>query len=113
LALEPKFDWVVGCKLALKPKFYCPPLTLGGANMTSSFALLMLRPMVVKGILPGDAVIVLAFVAAAAAMAAIGILPGDKGIVLAFAVIAAAALTFEGGGDRVCDIVALLGESWV
>jgi hypothetical protein len=68
---------MVGCKLALKPKFCCPPLTPGGANMTSCFALSILRPMAVKGIPPEDAAIVLAFAAAAAAMAAIGILPGD------------------------------------
>ncbi len=80
--------------------------------MTSGFALLMLRPMAVKGVALGDTAIVLAFAAAAvAAMAAIGIPPGDKGIVLAFMAIAAAASTFVGGGDRVCDIVALLGES--
>jgi hypothetical protein len=73
----------------------------------------MLRPMVVKGLPPGDTAIVLAFAAAAAAMAAIGIPLGDKGIALAFAVIAAAALTFVGGEDRVRDIVASLGKSWV
>jgi hypothetical protein len=112
LALKPEFDWVVGCKLALKPEFCCLPLTPGGANVTSSFAPPMLRPMTVKGIPPGDAAIVLAFVAAAA-MAAIGIPPGDQGIALAFAAIAAAASMFVGGGDGVCDIVALLEESWV
>jgi hypothetical protein len=73
----------------------------------------MLRPMAVKGIPPGDAAIVLAFVAAAAAMAAIGVPPGDEGIELAFTAIAAAASTFVGGGGRVWDIVVLLKESWV
>ena len=113
LALEPEFDWVVGCKLALKPKFCCLPLTPGGANVTSGFALPMLRPMAVKGVPPGDAAIVLAFAMAAVAMAAIGIPPGDKGIALAFVAIAVVASTFVGGGDGVCNIVALLGESWV
>jgi hypothetical protein len=112
LALEPEFDWVVGCKLALKPKFCCLLLTPGGANVTSGFAPPLLRPMAVKGILPGDAVIVLLFAAAAAAaMAAFGIPLGDKGIALAFASTAAAAIV--GGGDGVCNIVASLGESWV
>ncbi len=66
-----------------------------------------------KGRTAGRRAIVLAFLAAAAEMAAIGVLPGDKGIALAFTAIAAAASTFVGGGDKVCDIVALLGESWV
>jgi hypothetical protein len=113
LALEPEFNWVVGCKLALKPKFCCPPLTLGGANVTSSFAPLMLRPMAVKGIPPGDMAIVLAFVAPAPAMVVIGVPPGDKGIALAFAAIAAATSTFVGGGDGVGNIIMSLGESWV
>jgi hypothetical protein len=113
LALEPEFDWVVGYELALKPKFCCPPLTPGGANVTSSFAPLMLRPMAVKGVLPGDAAIVLAFATAAAAMAAIGLPPGDEGILLAFVAIVAVALMLVGGGDGVCNIVASLGESWV
>ncbi len=51
-----------------------------------------LRPMTATGIPPGDIVIVLAFVVAAAA---------------------AAATTFVGGGVVICNIVALLGESWV
>jgi hypothetical protein len=74
----------------------------------------MLRPMAVKGVLPGDAAIVLAFaVAVVAAMEAVGIPPGgDKGIALAFAATAVAAV-IVGGGDGVRDIVALLGESWV
>jgi hypothetical protein len=91
LALEPKFDWVVGCKLALKPKFCCPLLTLVGANVTSGFAPLMLRSMAVKGVPPGDVAIVLAFAMAATAMAAIGVPPEGKEIMLAFAVIVAAA----------------------
>jgi hypothetical protein len=81
----------------------------------SGFAPPMLRLMAVKGVPPGDAAIGLAFTAAAAvaeAMAAIGVPPGDKGIALAFAATAAAAATV-GGGDGVCDIVALLRESWV
>jgi hypothetical protein len=81
--------------------------------MTSVFALLILRPMAVKGIPLGDAAIVLAFAMAAAAMVVIGVPPRDKRIALAFAAIAAAALTFVGEGDGVCDIVASLGESWV
>ncbi len=113
LALEPEFDWVVGCKLALKPKLCCLLLTPVGANMSSCFVPPILRPMAVKGVPLGDAAIVLAFVVAVAAMAAIGVPPGDKGIALAFAVIAAAASTFVGGGDRVRDILELLGESWV
>jgi hypothetical protein len=72
------------------------------------FSLLMLRPMAVKAVPLGDAVIVLAF-AVAAAMVAIDVLPGDKKIALAFAAIVVAALMFVGGGDGVCDIVALLG----
>ncbi len=51
-----------------------------------------LRPMTATGILPGDVVIVLAFAAAAAV---------------------AVASTFVGGGDGVCNMVVLLGESWV
>ena len=108
LALEPEFDWVVGCKLALKPEFCCPPLTPGGANLKSSFALPMLRHMAVKGVPPGDAAIVLTFATAVAAMAAIGIPPGDKGIALTFAATAVAA-TIVGRGEGVCNIVALLG----
>ncbi len=69
--------------------------------------------MAVKGILPGDVAIVLAFATAAAAMVVIGVPTGDEGIVLAFAAIVVVALTLVGGGDGVCDIVALLGESWV
>jgi hypothetical protein len=65
-----------------------------------------------KGVPPGDAAIVLAFAAAAAAMAAISVLPGDKGIALAFAA-AVAATAIVGGGDRNLDIVALLGENRV
>ncbi len=113
LALEPEFDWVVGCKLALKPKFFCSSLTPGGANVTSGFALPMLRPMAVKGVPPEEVAIVLAFATAAAAMVAIGVPPGDKGVALAFRAIAVAASTFVGGGDGVCDIVASLGKSWV
>ncbi len=107
LALEPEFNWVVGCKLALKPEFCCLPLILGGANMTSSVALSMLRPMAVRVLPPGDAAIVLAFAAAVA----IGIPPGDEGIALAFSATAAAAIV--GGGDGFCDIIASLGEKWV
>ncbi len=66
-----------------------------------------------KGIPPGDAAIVLAFAAVAVAMAAIGVLPGDEGITLAFVATALATAMFIGGGDRVRDIVVLLGESWV
>jgi hypothetical protein len=51
-----------------------------------------LRPMTATGILPGDVVIALAFAAAAAV---------------------AAASTFVGGGVEICNIVALLRESWV
>jgi hypothetical protein len=51
-----------------------------------------LRPMAVMGIPPGDVVIALAIVEAVAV---------------------AAALTFAGGGVGVCNIIALLGESWV
>jgi hypothetical protein len=112
LALGTDFDWVVGCKLALKPEFCCPLLTLGGANATSSFAPPMLRPIAVKGVPPGDAGIVLALVMAtkAAVMAAIDVPLGDEGITLAFAETAAVA-AIVGGGDGVCDILALLRES--
>ncbi len=51
-----------------------------------------LRPMTATGILPGDVVIALAFAAAAAAVVA---------------------LLFVGGGVGICNIVALLKESWV
>jgi hypothetical protein len=80
--------------------------------MTSGFTPPMLMPMAAMGVLLRDAMIVLAFAAAAAAIAAIGNPPGDKGIVLAFAVTALAA-AIVGGGIGVHDIVALLGESWV
>jgi hypothetical protein len=113
LALKPGFNWVMGCKLALKPKFCCLLLAPGGANVTSCIAPRMLRPMAVKGVPPGDAAIVLAFAVAAVAMAAIGVPPGDKGIMLAFVATVVATATFVGGGDGVCNIVALLGESWV
>jgi hypothetical protein len=110
LALKPKFDWVVGCKLALKPEFCCPPPTPGGANVTSRFALPILRPMAAMGVPPGDAVIVLAFAAVVAAMAAIGIiLPGDKRIALAFAATAVAATMLVGVEVGVCAIV---GMAW-
>ncbi len=81
--------------------------------MTSSFPLRILRPMAVKGVPPGDAAIVLAFVVAAAAMAAIGMLPEAKGVALAFTAIVVVASTFVGGGNGVRNILALLGESWV
>ncbi len=42
-----------------------------------------------------------------------GILPGDVVIALALAAAAAAASTFIGGGVGICNIVALLGESWI
>jgi hypothetical protein len=72
----------------------------------------MLRPMAVKGLPPIDVVIVLAFAAVAATMAAIVVLPGDKDITLAFMATAAAAAII-GGEEGVCNNVALLGESWV
>jgi hypothetical protein len=72
----------------------------------------MLRPMAVEGIPPGDAMIVLALAAAAAAMAAIAIPLGDEEIALAFAATVATA-AIVGGGEGVRDIVALLGKSWV
>ncbi len=106
LALKPKFDWVVVCKLALKPKFCCLLPTPGGANVTSGFALPILRPMAAMGIPLRDAVIALMFAAAVvAAMAAISILPGGKGIVLAFAATAEAAATFVGGEVGFCAIL--------
>jgi hypothetical protein len=75
-----------GLQTALRPKFCCLLLTSGGANVMSGFAPLMLRPMAVKGIPPGNAAI------------AIGIPPGDKGIVLAFvAIVAAASMFLEEG----------------
>jgi hypothetical protein len=74
----------------------------------------MLRPMAVKGIPPGDAAIVLAFpaAAAAAAMTTINVLLGDTGITLAF-VATVAAMAIVGGRDRVHNIVVLLGKSRV
>jgi hypothetical protein len=99
--------------MALNPEFCCPPLTQGGTNVTSGFALPMLRPMAVKGIPPGDVAIVLPFVAAAAVgMAEIGVPLGDKGIALAFAATAVAA-AIVGGRDGVCNIAALIENSWV
>ncbi len=55
------------------------------------------------------------FVVAAFMVAAMGIPPGVIVFVLAFAavVVAAAASTFRGGGVEVCNIIALLRESWV
>jgi hypothetical protein len=110
LALKPKFDWVVGCKLALKPKFCCPMPTPGGANVTSGFALPMLRPMAAMGVPPGDTAIVLMCVAAVAAMAVIDVLPRDEGTVFTFAATTAVA-AIVGGGVGVCNIVVMLGES--
>jgi hypothetical protein len=48
-------------------------------------------------------------------MAATGVPLGDVVIALAFtgAAVAAAASMFGGGGVGVCNIIALLGESWV
>jgi hypothetical protein len=49
-------------------------------------------------------------------VAAMGALPVVVVFVLAFAVAAvaaAAALMFGGGGVEICNIIALLGESWV
>jgi hypothetical protein len=81
----------------------------------------MLRPMAATGVPLGDVVIVLTFAvmvvaaAAAAAVAAMGVLPGDEVMVFAFMVTAAAArtLTFGGGEVGVHNIVLLLEESWV
>ncbi len=106
LALKPGFDWVVSCKLALKPEFCCLPLASGGANVTSGIAPPMLRPVAVKGVPPGDTAIILVFAVLVVVMAAIGVPPGDEGIALAFVVAAAAVARFV-------DIVASLGESWV
>ncbi len=62
------------------------------------------------GVPPGDAVIVLAFAAAAVVMAVMGLLPGDKGIVLAFAATAAvAAATFIG---REVGVPVIVGVAW-
>ena len=72
----------------------------------------MLMSMAAMGIPLGDTMIVLVFAAAAAAMAEIGIPLGDKGIALMFVATAVAAAILE-GGVGVCNIVALLGESWV
>jgi hypothetical protein len=77
--------------------------------VTSGFAPPMLRPVAAMGVLPGDVMIVLAFAATVVAMAAIVVLPGDKGIFTVTAVAAA----ILGGVVGVCNIVALLGESWV
>jgi hypothetical protein len=72
---------------------YVAPLPLQlPAMMFGIVTLIDLRLMAATGIPPGDIVIAFAFVAAAAA---------------------AAASIFGGGGAGVCDIVALLGESWV
>ncbi len=106
-ALKPEFDWVVDCKLAMKPEFCCLLPTPGGVNVTSGFALPMLRPMAAMAILLGAAVIVLAFAAAMAAMAAIDIHPGDKGITLAFATTAVKAATFVGGEVGVCAVIGI------
>ena len=48
-------------------------------------------------------------------MATMGFMPEYVVMVLAFRATAAAAveLTFGGGGGGVCNIIALLGESWV
>ncbi len=62
-----------------------------------------LRPMAATGVPPGDIVIALAFAVAATAVAAAA----------AAAAAAVVASTFGGGGVGVCDIVALLGKSWV
>jgi hypothetical protein len=82
----------------------------------SGFILLALRLMAAMGIPPGDVAIALAFVAAAAAaMAVTGIPPGDEVMAYAFraTAVAAVASTFGGGRVAVCNIVALLRESWV
>ncbi len=101
LALEPEFDWVVGCKSTLKPKFCYPPLAPSGANITSGFTPPMLRPMAVKGVPPGDVAIVLTFAAAAVAMVAIFLLPGDEGIALAFVAIAVGMVQANAGQNLV------------
>ncbi len=111
-AFMPEFDWVVDCKLAESPEFGCPPPAQRGAIMTFEFVPPMLTPMAATGVPPGDVVIALT---SAAAAAATGFLLGDVAMALTFKVTAtaAAASTFGGGGVGVCDIVALLGESWV
>ncbi len=121
-ALKPEFDWVVGCKPAELPEFCYPPPTPRGASMMFGFIPLTLRLMAVAGVPLGEVVIALVFAAVAAAavvgaatMAATGVPPGDKVMALAFmaTVAAAAASTFGGGGAGVCNILALLRESWV
>ncbi len=78
------FAFMAFCAVALPPRL--------PATTFRIVAPIDLRPMTVTGILPGDIVNALTFVAMAAA---------------------AAALTFVGGGVGICNIVALLGESWV
>ncbi len=115
-SLKPKFDWVVGCKLAELHEFCCPPPNPRGANVMFGFIPPTLRPMTAMGIPPGNVVMALAFMvaAAAAAAAATGVLPGDKVMALAFTATAAVAAALALGGEEVgVCIVVLLKESWV
>ncbi len=82
------FAFAAFCAMPLPPRL--------PARMLRIVALINLRPMTATGVLPGDVMIVLAFAAAAAVVAG-----------------AAVASTFVGGGVRICNIVVLLGESWV
>ncbi len=88
----PEFDWVVGCKPAELPEFCCLLPAPRGANVMFRFVLPTLMLMATMGFMPEYVVMVLAFRATAAA---------------------AVELTFGGGGGGVCNIIALLGESWV
>jgi hypothetical protein len=99
-AFMPKFDWLVGCKPAELPEFCCLLPAPRGANVTFQFVPLTILPVAATGVPPGVLVFALAFVAVAAAAAVA-------------AVAAAAASMFGGGGVGVCNIIALLGESWV
>ncbi len=110
LTPKSKFDWEVDCKPAGMPKFCCPPPT-PNSRMSKGDKWIpppMLSPMAELSILPGDAVIVLAFmVGVAVTMAVIGIPPGDNGIVLAFVATAAAVVAFIRGEVGVCAIVGM------
>ncbi len=68
--------------------------------------------MAAMGAPPQGTVIVLGFVAVAAATAVIGVPPEDEGITLTFAVTVAVAATFLGGKVGVCAIIGVAWSEW-
>jgi hypothetical protein len=107
-AFVPKFDWVVGCKLAELPEFYCPPPPPRGANAMFGFVLLMFLPVIGFGtpeplVLVSTVEVVIVPVVledrsvadATGVVAATGVPPGVVVFVLTFAAAATAVAALE------------------